>query len=102
PRIVAALPETEPPAGRVGVGPAVPVLDLPRSWAAARTALRFTAEGTPQDPGQCVVHADELGGIALLADLVTPGAEAPPDVRALEAAGAATPGLLATLHAVAS
>ncbi|MFF7314086.1 helix-turn-helix domain-containing protein [Streptomyces sp. NPDC008137] len=91
-----------PPGARLGVGPAVPVLELPRSWAAARTALRFTAEGTPQDPGPRVVYADELGGIALLADLVVPGAEPPPDVRALEAAAAATPWLPATLHAVAS
>ncbi len=88
--------------GRVGVGPEVPVLDLPRSWAQARTALRFTAEGTAQDPGPRVVHADELGGVALLAELVAPGAEAPPDVRALEAAGASTPWLLATLDAVVS
>ncbi|MFC8365374.1 helix-turn-helix domain-containing protein [Streptomyces griseorubiginosus] len=88
--------------GRVGVGPEVPVLDLPGSWAQARTALRFTAEGTAQDPGSRVVHADELGGVALLADLVAPGAQAPPDVRALEAAGASAPWLLATLDAVVS
>ncbi|WP_031482199.1 helix-turn-helix domain-containing protein [Streptomyces bicolor] len=102
-RIAPAHPEPEPPPdGRVGVGPAVPVLDLPRSWAQARVALRFTAEGTAQDPGPGVVHADELGGIALLADLVAPGAEPPPDVQALESAAAAAPWLLATLHAVAS
>jgi len=107
PRILAARAGARPadaelPAGRLGVGPAVPVLDLPGSWAAARTALRFTAEGTPRDPGPRVVYADELGGIALLADLVVPGAEPPPDVRALEAAAGALPGLLATLHAVAA
>ncbi|MFC9684275.1 helix-turn-helix domain-containing protein, partial [Streptomyces sp. NPDC056948] len=110
PRVVPAgtegpgVAESRPvaPDARLGVGPAVPVLELPRSWAAARTALRFTAEGTPQDPGPRVVHADELGGIALLADLVVPGAEPPPDVRALETATATTPWLLATLHAVAS
>ncbi|WP_449353549.1 helix-turn-helix domain-containing protein, partial [Streptomyces shaanxiensis] len=83
------------PDGRVGVGPEVPVLELPRSWAEARTALRFTAEGTALDPGPKVVHADELGGVALLAGLVAPGAEAPADVQALEAAGASTPWLLA-------
>ncbi|MFJ4535334.1 helix-turn-helix domain-containing protein [Streptomyces tibetensis] len=88
--------------GRLGVGPAVPVLELPRSWAGARTALRFTAEDTPQDPGPSVVHADELGGIALLADLVAPGSEPPEDVRALESAASTTPWLPATLHAVAS
>lgn len=94
--------ESELPGGRLGVGPAVPVLELPASWAAARTALRFTADGTPLDPGPRVVYADELGGIALLADLVVPGAEPPPDVRSVEAAAAAVPGLLATLHAVAA
>ncbi|MFF4655826.1 helix-turn-helix domain-containing protein [Streptomyces sp. NPDC001381] len=94
----------EPPgvrtAVRTGVGPAVPVLGLPSSWNAARTALRFTAEGTAQDPGPRVVHADELGGIALLADLVAPGAEPPPDVQAVEAAAADAPWLLTTLYAV--
>ncbi|QOV40447.1 helix-turn-helix domain-containing protein [Streptomyces ferrugineus] len=102
PRIVPAHLDAEPPVGRVGVGPAVAVLDLPRSWSEARVALRFTAEGTAQDPGPGVVHADELGGIALLAGLVAPGAEPPPDVQALESAAAAAPWLLATLHAVAS
>ncbi|MFF5308020.1 helix-turn-helix domain-containing protein [Streptomyces massasporeus] len=97
-----APPESRLPAGRLGVGPAVPVLELPRSWADARTALRFTAEGTPQDPGPRVVHAEELGGVALLADIVEPGTEPPPDVRALETAAATTPWLSATLHAVVS
>ncbi|NEA67691.1 helix-turn-helix domain-containing protein, partial [Streptomyces sp. SID12488] len=90
------------PSGRVGVGPAVPVLELPGSWAAARTALRFTADGTPHAPGPLVVYADELGGIGLLAELVVPGADPPPDVQALEAAVADAPWMLTTLHAVAS
>ncbi|MES5817646.1 helix-turn-helix domain-containing protein [Streptomyces sp. RG80] len=102
PRVVPRLPDDPGSAVRLGVGTAVPVLELPRSWAAARTALRFTAEGTAQDPGQRVMYADELGGTALLADLVVPGAEPPPDVVALESAAAATPWLLVTLHAVAS
>ncbi|OXY87993.1 helix-turn-helix domain-containing protein [Streptomyces diastatochromogenes] len=87
---------------RLGIGPAVPVLDLPRSWAAARLALRFTAEGDDLDPGQRVVRADELGGIALLAELVVPGAEPDPDVRAVETAAADAPWMLRTLHAVAA
>ncbi|MFI5960766.1 helix-turn-helix domain-containing protein [Streptomyces asoensis] len=88
------------PAGRVGVGPVVPTAELPRSWSAARTALRFTADGTAQDPGPRVVHADELGDIALLAGLVAPGADPPPDVHALDAAAADAPWLLTTLYAV--
>ncbi|WNZ07048.1 helix-turn-helix domain-containing protein [Streptomyces sp. 11x1] len=90
------------PDGRVGVGPAVPVLGLPGSWDGARTALRFTAEGSARDPGERVVRADDLGGIALLAELIVPGAEPPPDVRDLERAAADSPWMLATLHAVAS
>ncbi|MEU1182452.1 helix-turn-helix domain-containing protein [Streptomyces sp. NPDC005820] len=101
PRVVRAEGPATGAAGlRTGVGPAVPVLDLPRSWAAARTALRFTAEGTAQDPGPRVVYADELGGIALLAEVVLPGAEPPPDVQELEAAAADAPWLLSTLYAV--
>ncbi|MER5428291.1 helix-turn-helix domain-containing protein [Streptomyces sp. NPDC002588] len=102
PRVVPASAETPgtESAVRTGVGPAVPVLELPRSWAAARTALRFTAEGGPHDPGPRVVYADELGGIASLAELVVAGAEPPPDVRAVEEAAADAPWLLATLYAV--
>ncbi|MFI9567131.1 helix-turn-helix domain-containing protein [Streptomyces rishiriensis] len=100
PRVLPADVRHAVRAGRAGVGPAAPVTGLPRSWAAARTALRFAAEGTAQDPGPRVVHADELGGLALLADLVVPGAEPPPDVRAVESAAADAPWLLATLHAV--
>ncbi|MFJ3670189.1 helix-turn-helix domain-containing protein [Streptomyces sp. NPDC090106] len=102
PLIVSGQRPADLTTGRLGVGPAVPVPDLPRSWDAARTALRFTAEGTAQDPGERVVHADDLGGLALLADLVVRGGRPPADVRALETAAASAPWLLATLHAVAS
>ncbi|MFF7474743.1 helix-turn-helix domain-containing protein [Streptomyces sp. NPDC008092] len=104
PRIVAdGRPPVLPPAGRAGVGTAVAVADLPESWAAARTALRFTSDGGAQDPGgPPVAHADELGGVALLAGLVVPGAEPAPDVRAVRAAAADAPWMLRTLHAVAS
>ncbi|SEG82351.1 PucR C-terminal helix-turn-helix domain-containing protein [Thermomonospora echinospora] len=87
---------------RAGIGPAVPVADLPESLAAARTALRFTAEGTDRDPGPRVVHADRLGGLAVLASAVGPDTEPVPDVRALERAVAAAPWMLVTLDAVAT
>ncbi|MEV6483122.1 helix-turn-helix domain-containing protein [Streptomyces sp. NPDC051576] len=102
PQPAAVVVHADLSASRLGIGPAVPVLDLPRSWTAARTALRFTADGTPQDPGPRIAYADELGGIALLAELVAPGAEPPPDVHDLEAAAANAPWLLATLNAVAT
>ncbi|WP_392748967.1 helix-turn-helix domain-containing protein [Streptomyces sp. LN590] len=86
---------------RAGIGPAVKVGDLPSSWAAARTALRFTAQGTDLDPGPRTVYADELGGLALLAEAVGPATEPVPDVRALEHAVAAAPWVASTLNAVA-
>ncbi|MFD9398933.1 helix-turn-helix domain-containing protein [Streptomyces sp. NPDC060011] len=84
---------------RAGVGPAVPVRDLPTSYAAALTALRFTAEGTDQDPGPRTVYAAELGGLALLAESADPAAV--PDVAALERAVGTAPWVANTLHAIA-
>ncbi|MEV5827356.1 helix-turn-helix domain-containing protein [Spirillospora sp. NPDC052242] len=115
---VAADPEDEPAPGtrpapaaghvapapegaRAGVGPAVDVDGLPDSWEAARTALRLTAEGTPDDPGPRVVHADEAGGLLALARAVGPDSPKIPDVTAVEHAARAAPWVLATLDAVA-
>lgn len=86
---------------RAGIGPAVPIFDLPGSWPAARVALRLAADGTDQDPGPRVVYADDLGGLAVLAAAVGPATEPVPDVRALDHAGTAAPWMLTTLHAVA-
>lgn len=72
---------------RQGVGPAVPVPELPESWRLARVALRLAAEGSAQDPGPRVVFADELGGLMMLAAAARPDGEAVPDVLALERAG---------------
>ncbi|MFN8198677.1 MAG: helix-turn-helix domain-containing protein [Nakamurella multipartita] len=88
--------------GRAGLGPAVAVLDLPSSWADARTALRFTADGTEQDPGPRIVDFADLGGLALLAATVGVGTEPVPDVRRVERAAAAAPWVLATLDAIAT
>lgn len=90
------------PVRRAGLGPAVSVLDLPSSWVAAQTALRFTADGTEQDPGPIVVDFTDLGGLALLASAVTVDTDFVPDVRALERAAAAAPWVLATMDAIAS
>ncbi|MFC3572286.1 helix-turn-helix domain-containing protein [Streptomyces yaanensis] len=91
-----------PDGRRAGIGPAVEPVRLPESWAAARTALRFTAEGTTQDPGPRTVHADELGALTLLADAVGPDMPPIPDLLAVERAVAEAPWAAATLHAVAS
>jgi hypothetical protein len=87
---------------RAGIGPAVEPARLPESWAAARTALRFTAEGTAHDPGPRTVHADDLGALTLLAGAVGPDTPPVPDLLAVERAVAEAPWAAATLHAVAS
>ena len=86
---------------RAGIGPTVELLELPASWTAARTALRFTAEGTDQDPGPSVVYADQLGGLAVLASAIGPETEPIADVRAVERARVDAPWALPTLVAVA-
>ena len=96
------IPAAPAPGPRAGVGPAVPVLGLPASWAAARTALRLSAEGTDEDPGPRIVYAEELGGLALLVGAVGPADPPIPDVLALEHAVAAAPWMLSTLYAVAT
>jgi hypothetical protein len=87
---------------RAGIGTVVALDELPASLAAARTALRLTAEGTDEDPGPRSVRYEELGGLALLAEAV--GAATPPigDELALEHAARAAPWMLATLDAVAA
>jgi hypothetical protein len=74
---------------RAGVGPAVAPAELPASYEAARVALRFAADGTPEDPGPTVVEHDSLGALALLASL--PADAGVPDLAVLEHATAAAP-----------
>lgn len=86
---------------RAGVGPVVHVTRLPASLEAAKVALRLTAEGTEDDPGQRVVHAEDLGALPLLLRAADGESEPIADVVALQRAGAAAPRVLATLDAVA-
>ncbi|WP_345711384.1 helix-turn-helix domain-containing protein [Kineococcus glutinatus] len=88
--------------GRAGVGPAVPPRDLASTVVVARTAARFTAEGTPADPGPRVVRAEDLGGLLLLAHAVDARPEPVADVLAIERVAAAAPWALATLDALAT
>ncbi|GAB2485940.1 helix-turn-helix domain-containing protein [Nocardiopsis aegyptia] len=101
-RVVIATEAPVPGSKRAGVGPAVVVPGLPDSWADARRALRFTAEGTGMDPGPRVAYADELGGLLLLADAVSRGVEPVPDVVSLDRVGRESPVLLEALDAVAA
>jgi hypothetical protein len=86
-----------PPARRLGVGPAVAAHDLPASAARARTALRFTADDTAENPGATTVHADDLGGLELLAAAVDAGAPPTDDLRRLRRAAEEIPHLVQTL-----
>ncbi|MCQ4209898.1 helix-turn-helix domain-containing protein [Streptomyces longispororuber] len=90
------------PPGPVGVGPAVPVLELPASWESARTALRFADDSGGPGAGPRVVYAEDLGSVALLAGIAAPGTEPHPDVTVLRQALADAPWMTATLKAVAS
>lgn len=87
--------------GRAGIGPAGSPDELPGSAAAARLALRLTADGTPADPGPQVVHAQEVGGLLVLASAVGPETGKHADVVVLEQSAGEHPWLLATLTAVA-
>ena len=100
PAVIPAGGTVGPGSGRrAGIGPDVEAADLPASYAAARVALRFAADGTDEDPGPTVVDHSALGALALLADV--PVTADVPDLRALEHAVAAAPGVLATLQAFA-
>ncbi|MEE1930099.1 helix-turn-helix domain-containing protein [Streptomyces sp. TRM 70351] len=70
---------------RAGVGGAADPLDARTSWAQARAALRFAVPGGPEE---AVADHDELGPVALLADIPAERLGAQPDVRRLrEVAG---------------
>jgi hypothetical protein len=65
---------------RVGVGGMADPLDARASWAQARAALRFAVAGTPEE---AVADHDELGPVALLADIPVERLRAQPGVRRL-------------------
>ncbi|GAA4985255.1 hypothetical protein HD597_004116 [Nonomuraea thailandensis] len=99
--VTAAMAEALPDDLRAGVGPAVPLLELPRTVDAARAAARFTADGTPTDPGPQVVRAEDLGGLIMLTAAVDAGLGAGPDIAAVERTAAAAPWMLTTLDTLA-
>ena len=68
-----------PPGLRIGVGGSVAALDAGTSWAQARVALRFTS-GLAHE---AVVAHDDLGTVALLADIPVDRLRAQRDVQAL-------------------
>ena len=96
----ARLPDT-PTTVRAGIGPAVPALQLPYSWAQAQLAFRLTAEGTSEDPGPRVVYGEDMGTLALLAEYVGPDTMMTPDEEALDDAALISPRMLLTLDVVA-
>lgn len=95
-------PGEDPGTARAGLGPAVPVADLPASLADARRALRFTAAGSGADPGPRLVRAEHLGALLPLADTVAPGDAPPPDVTALERLARTSTALIALADALAT
>ncbi len=76
------VPKEVPPTIRAGVGPLVGPLMAPVSWAAARSALRFTLNlpGLKRPP---VVLAEDLGPMLALAHFPHAGLSGLPDVVAI-------------------
>ncbi len=56
---------TAAPGIRVGIGPELPGVEAPYSWHSARLALRFAPVA---GPGPAVVHASDLGAMAIIAE----------------------------------
>lgn len=83
---------------RAGVGGAAPALTARTSWQQARNALRFAVAEPPQE---AIVDHDELGPVALLAEIPLPQLRDQPDVRALVAL-AEQPGGRAVIEALAA
>lgn len=87
-RTPASAPGTAGTAGasgiRVGIGGAADPLEARTSWAQARAALRFAVPGTPRE---AVADHDELGPVALLADIPLERLRAQADVRRLRELG---------------
>ncbi|MEU4683003.1 PucR family transcriptional regulator [Streptomyces xinghaiensis] len=65
---------------RAGVGGLTEALDAGVSWQQARVALRFAAAGRPEE---AVTDHDDLGPVALLAEIPAERLRARPEVRAL-------------------
>ncbi|WP_228943558.1 helix-turn-helix domain-containing protein [Nocardioides sp. Leaf374] len=79
-----------PPAwSQVGVSRPRPASELPIAWNEARMALRLTATGEADDPGERWVRAGDVGsGLLALAAGFVAGAMRSRDVVALDAVGA--------------
>jgi hypothetical protein len=80
----------------------VPAREAVTSWKQACLALLLTAEGTPQDPGDRVVLAEEAGVLLVMAEKAGRGDVPPPDVTTLETASANTTWMLETLQAIST
>lgn len=79
---------------RAGIGYAVAPDDLARSWTSALTALRLTSASQP------VLHADELGGLVLLAEAMDAHGAEHPDLAALRRQFEASPRIVSTVEAM--
>jgi hypothetical protein len=81
--------------GRLGIGPACPAIEAPRSYRRAREALRFA-----QGPGaRTVAHFDQLGSVVALAAVADTDLTDLPDRAALAELSRTETGLTAILTA---
>ncbi|MEU6742768.1 helix-turn-helix domain-containing protein [Streptosporangium sandarakinum] len=71
---------------RAGIGPVMPAGRASESWKHARVALLLTAEGTPEDPGERFVNADDAGSLIEIVEALVTTKTVPADVVAIERA----------------
>lgn len=85
--------------GRMGIGSAGGVLDLPDSYRRAVAALRLTTDGGRDEPGPLHMCSDSMGALLALAENDTLRQLPVVDVIRLAEAARANPELLSTLDA---
>jgi hypothetical protein len=85
--------------GRMGIGTAGSILDLPASYRSAVAALRLTTSGTRDDPGPRHLCADHVGALVTLADTEAVRSTSFVDVERLKKAAEDNDEFLATLDA---
>lgn len=83
---------------RVGIGPERELATLAESWRLALLALRFTGDGTTNNPGPTRIGYESLGTLAALAEVTVDGGAAQSDIARLNELEDNQPGALLMLQ----
>ncbi|MEF2978920.1 helix-turn-helix domain-containing protein [Subtercola sp. YIM 133946] len=83
---------------RAGIGPERELATLAESWRLALLALRFTGDGTPDNPGPMRIAYESLGTLAALAEVTPDAGAAQSDIARLTELEESQPGTLLILQ----